>query len=340
MPSSARPAFTLIELLVTISIIAVLISLLLPAVQAARESARNSACINNLKQISLATLNFHDTYNLFPPARVAPYPSPSEPSNRRCGQNHTTWLVGILPFLEQQAVYDQFVLQAPFSLQTDSCRRLTLPVYSCPSRRHPQDGLMTQTAASSVTMPTGCVFTRTAGVGGSVTDYAGNHGDISPGATGSLNDFYHAGRGTGVLITSRPICDTVNTPTGPIPNLVVDWYDKIRLRDVVDGLSNTILVGERHVHKSRLLISPNDEPMFDGTNFYSMSRVAGPGMRLAKSSSDEVEGMAIMAFGSWHTQRVNFAFTDGRVQSLSTSASENVLGNLMHRNDGQVAGNF
>jgi prepilin-type N-terminal cleavage/methylation domain-containing protein/prepilin-type processing-associated H-X9-DG protein len=102
-------AFTLVELLVVIAIIGILIALLLPAVQAAREAARRSQCVNNLKQIGLALHNYHDVNKSFPPSgiltgdRVVP-PIPSSPS---AVPYHHSWLVMILPYLEQGPLYDR-----------------------------------------------------------------------------------------------------------------------------------------------------------------------------------------------------------------------------------------
>src|SRR5687768_4677827 len=87
-------AFTLVELLVVIAIIGVLVALLLPAVQAAREAARRSQCSNNLKQIGLAFHNFHDVRNSFPPLRIAG------------AEGWASCWVLILPYMEQNAAYD------------------------------------------------------------------------------------------------------------------------------------------------------------------------------------------------------------------------------------------
>jgi prepilin-type N-terminal cleavage/methylation domain-containing protein len=93
-PLRRRPGFTLVELLVVIAIIGVLVALLLPAVQSAREAARRMSCSNNLKQLSLALHNYEDTHKAFPPAGI--------------DSNHMSWVVMLLPYFEQKALYDQF----------------------------------------------------------------------------------------------------------------------------------------------------------------------------------------------------------------------------------------
>ena len=97
-PSASRLAFTLVELLVVIAIIGVLVALLLPAVQAAREAARRTQCANNLKQLSLAVHNYHDTFLVFPPQML----NISTNNDRRWG-----WGAVTLPFAEQSALHDQ-----------------------------------------------------------------------------------------------------------------------------------------------------------------------------------------------------------------------------------------
>ena len=97
-PISPRRAFTLVELLVVIAIIGVLVALLLPAVQAARESARRMQCTNNLKQLGLAVHNYHDTYNVFPPQMM----NIDANNDRRWG-----WGAVTLPYIEQSALFDQ-----------------------------------------------------------------------------------------------------------------------------------------------------------------------------------------------------------------------------------------
>jgi prepilin-type N-terminal cleavage/methylation domain-containing protein len=116
-----RDAFTLVELLVVIAIIGILIALLLPAVQAAREAARRSQCKNNMKQAALALHNYHDSFKCFPPAGVhnnpAYHPQNGDPGGGGCRGRcqgpapqgwKATWITLLLPFIEQQALHDQY----------------------------------------------------------------------------------------------------------------------------------------------------------------------------------------------------------------------------------------
>src|SRR5438093_11480595 len=115
-----RTAFTLVELLVVIAIVGVLVSLLLPAVQQARESARRMSCGNRLKQIGLALHNYEAAHKLFPPAYITANPAASGSAfgvsygdEYRNGPSGFAWGTLLLPFLEQQGLFSQFDFSAP-----------------------------------------------------------------------------------------------------------------------------------------------------------------------------------------------------------------------------------
>src|SRR4051812_34186236 len=110
-------AFTLVELLVVIAIIGVLVALLLPAVQAAREAARRSHCMNNLRQIGLALHTYHDTFLRFPPSYLtvpggSPNMGPPDPDNGDAGPGWTALML-LLPQIEHSNLYSSFNLDAP-----------------------------------------------------------------------------------------------------------------------------------------------------------------------------------------------------------------------------------
>jgi prepilin-type N-terminal cleavage/methylation domain-containing protein len=122
--------FTLVELLVVIAIIGILIAMLLPAVQSVREAARRTHCLNNLRQIGLATINYHDSQGAFPPARLS---SPANILfNRYDGAE--SWLVRIMPFVEQNNLYKEWDLIEDYDNQTDEAVDTPVQTFLCSSR--------------------------------------------------------------------------------------------------------------------------------------------------------------------------------------------------------------
>ena len=212
-----KHGFTLVELLVVIAIIGVLVALLLPAVQAARESSRRAQCSNNLKQLGLAVMNYADVNKTALP--VGEY---------SCCWG--TWLVGLLPYVEQKDLYDQYKYygaiqnQAGNAIsQTDSTTRyggsLNTPVtktqiqaYSCP----------TDTITASPGTYSGITF----------HNYVANHGNTT---LGRLATF-------GTTLGGQP-----NTYKGAPFTVVSSWNSTpqvVRYADILDGLSNTLAFSE------------------------------------------------------------------------------------------------
>lgn len=326
-----RAGFTIIELLVVIGIIAILVAIAVPAVQQAREAARSTQCRNNLKQIGMATSQFEAAFGAYPPARFQPRPTESNPEFQ-CGGEEPTWMVRIMPFLEAESLHEKWTLNDKFRNHTADVRNEGLSVFVCPTRRSMTNAVgrrMFSVSGSTTvtTLPCGCPITVSSGgteeeVTGAVGDYAGNHGDLSPGAWGSPNDLWFGGNGTGVIISSRAVCRE-DKPQ--------DWFDRIRVEDIDDGTSNTFLAGELHIPTGRLGEFPENPPMFDGDYFGAASRIGGPTMPISKGSHDK--DASALSFGSWHDGVCHFAFCDGSVRAINSRISTRTLGYMCNRHD-------
>jgi prepilin-type N-terminal cleavage/methylation domain-containing protein/prepilin-type processing-associated H-X9-DG protein len=146
-----RPGFTLIELLVVIAIIAILIGLLLPAVQKVREAAARAKCSNNLKQLGLAVHNYHDAMGFFPTAGSQDgTPIASKPAGGWLAGEGTNWAVHIMPYIEQASLYNRLTFHGDSGWTNDQTQpgssalnnvsqsaNVVIPIYRCPSDPHP-----------------------------------------------------------------------------------------------------------------------------------------------------------------------------------------------------------
>jgi prepilin-type N-terminal cleavage/methylation domain-containing protein len=306
-----RTGFTLIELLVVIAIIAILIGLLLPAVQKVREAASRAKCLNNLKQLALAAHNYHDVNEHFPGATYLYSVSAMPPT-----QGYTVF-VSLLPFLEQQNLYNIWNFADPRlnGATSTSPAAAVLPVLICPS------DLILQNPYPAPKPP---------GSQWGITSYGGNGG----------SQMYPVAAGDGMFF-----------PVGPASLPV---RSAVRIADVTDGLSNTLLFGERY-HR---------DPSFDalvaaGTGGGS-DKIAGYGWwgsfgtgavtdvtesafaplnylvgSLATDPTTAVN-MRINAWGSGHTNGANFARADGSISFIVNGIPQAVLLLLAQRADGQV----
>jgi prepilin-type N-terminal cleavage/methylation domain-containing protein/prepilin-type processing-associated H-X9-DG protein len=294
-----RRAFTLIELLVVIAIIAVLIGLLVPAVQKVREAANRMSCSNNLKQIGLAAHHFHDTHKTLPPAWIG--------DNSLDPDGWATWAVLLLPYLEQNQVYQLWDLRYPASKQPQAAYQQQLSVLHCPSR--PDFVLSINDFVPA---------------GGGLSDYAA--------CFGTAADF---DKSNGAIIPNNP--PKSKDPSGfPI---YTTWKGKLRFADITDGTSNTFMFGEKHVRPNSLRGKNEDRSVFGGQN-NSIRRMAGIAANLdqrpLRPPDDQNGALANSSFGSRHAGVCQFVFCDGRVQTIQLSVSLQTLTYLITRNDGQV----
>jgi prepilin-type N-terminal cleavage/methylation domain-containing protein len=307
-PSSprARRGFTLVELLVVLTIIALLLGLLLPAVQRVREASHRASCLNNLKQIGLAAQNYVSVVRTFPAGYLSKFHSPTGMSSRVVSHGHpgiftkpqaTGWGWGylLLPFLEQQGLYDSVDLSLPVESPSNRGPRETiLKVYVCPADYH--TGVFV--VHNFVNKPMGPAATNS---------YAACFG---AGATPSANPDV----GTGIFARNS----------------------HCRPGDITDGLSHTIAFGERG---SLLTQTPWAGVMTGGTArttpgapVYTSIVEPAPGMVLAvvkhplqDASSEPYD------FFSPHGQVCQFAFADGSCRAIGSDIPFTVLQALATR---------
>jgi prepilin-type N-terminal cleavage/methylation domain-containing protein len=344
--SNRRGGFTLVELLVVIAIIGILIALLLPAIQAAREAARRMECTNHLKQLSLATLNFVDSKKCLPSGGYgvpwAPHP------DRGLGVDQPgSFLYSILGFMEQKAMsklgagegYNSMGSKGSI-LWEGNIQLLQTPlnVFFCPTRRAP-----------SVSALNAITFIKQPILSGELTciasnDYAANAGEcygkfIDP--QGVLHGAWGTG-GPGAL----PV------PSGAAwgtPDLYMDQADKgnsgivyphhqYKMVEIVDGTSKTILLGEKGV---------NPDSYHNGTDWgVDQGPFAADERDPVRWCSWDLSSAGYMApcrdragtdpswqWGSAHATTFNIALCDGSVQTLSFNISETNMRRLCNRCD-------
>jgi len=308
--SKTRSGFTLIELLVVIAIIAILIGMLLPAVQAAREAARRMACTNNLKQLGLAMHHYHDTHGAFPPAFVNKGTYDTTPFSFTHG-----WSPFILPFIEQQPLYDRYRWDFPLYHPENQPVMIKHPkVFQCPST--PEPGRFSDGYGPFLLF-------GTKGACGDYTIALGVDAELARGWVDPVGDY----RGALMHTPTPGLAPTPGTPT--------------RLPEITDGTTATILcieVAGRQTlwRKGRRVPAP---PLEGGP----WNHFKG-GILLQGSMPDGTTKLGPCALNctndgeayAFHPGGANAVFVDSSVHCLKVGMDLRVMAKLITRAGGEV----
>ncbi|MEM6328966.1 MAG: DUF1559 domain-containing protein [Planctomycetota bacterium] len=348
-----RNAFTLVELLVVIAIIGVLVALLLPAVQSAREAARRIQCANKMKQIGLALLGHHDTNKEFP---QGVYSARSDAGAGFPPEDGLGWATRLLPYLEEQPTSDQLVnngisfatlnfdgnpWQPAIFIAADRSNNLpiqagtnVLSAFICPSVDLPTTAPGPEFYRSDVTGLRAPYFN----VGHAVSHYKGSRGYCDNGLFLRAEEAENAAVCREVDYNGDGVLDEVRKK--PMRRL------NVRIKDITDGTSKTIATGE-----AAYTVRPRDFPTWigsyneDGAVLFAQREVIncnlGPATHPLSAfdesrlpGGNQTDDCAI----GWHPGGVHFQFVDGSVRFLSEDVTLRVFALLGDRRDGEIIG--
>jgi prepilin-type N-terminal cleavage/methylation domain-containing protein/prepilin-type processing-associated H-X9-DG protein len=349
--------FTLVELLVVIAIIGILIALLLPAIQAAREAGRRAQCKNHLRQIALSCLNFESSHKSFP-SNGWSWIWMGDPDKGVGARQPGGWIYQTTQYLEEGAVFNIGAGLPPAQKAEELKKQMgaSIPVYNCPTRRRAipltartPDGKYTEVdSGGAEKIPMNSAIPDVL----AKTDYAVNSGTAFVPGTSPPNP----------PPNSAPPSATDCGPPGPFPNCpsVADDLNKIgaifdgistryvgaKLRQITDGTSKTALVGEKAMipefyelgHGEGNNYSSNNggdnSSMYQGHD-YDNARIIGPAPQQDNNASD-YKPAHHNRFGSAHAGSMNLALCDGSVQTIDYEIDQQVWGGYGSREDGQT----
>jgi prepilin-type N-terminal cleavage/methylation domain-containing protein len=346
--SNARRGFTLVELLVVIAIIGVLVALLLPAVQAAREAARRTQCSNQVRQIGLAMQNHLDALKVFPTGGTAPHPKVADymvnGRPRTAERQGLGWAYQILPYLEQNAVHNLTTVE--------QMENTSINLYFCPSRRPPTQGVSTSVAGGDGAETRRWLSDYAGVTPRPTTNFAKNEESwfwgVSPTIGGdNVWGVRPSQQFWGVIVRTPWNPDAAYGPVGP-----VGIGKPTKPQNIEDGLSNVIVVGEKRLrfrdYAGQGAVDSSGSPIgvadfyddrgwSDGWDADTMRSTAynfssdGDDPEFPKPN-DRQHGFS---FGSAHSGGMNAVHADASVHFMSYDIDLLAFNRMGHRSDGE-----
>jgi prepilin-type N-terminal cleavage/methylation domain-containing protein/prepilin-type processing-associated H-X9-DG protein len=322
---AGRRGFTLVELLVVIAIIGILVALLLPAVQAAREAARRAQCLNNLKNIGLAVHNYAGAQKQLPPSRIV--------------DHSKTWLHLILPYLEEGAVQDLWDVSVSgcFYDQPPATRTSVISIYLCPSRARESAVILNRPDGGHGDSHVGgdAEEQSTKLYRGTVSDYSSCLGSVRNLTNGTIAPYQTYGK-AGPWDANGAIIEGDNTLNSAYSRAIKSWKSRTSFKSITDGTSKTFMCGEATI-ASCYTGHPlaQDYPHVGAQAFngdYNWGNVIGHDEAPLYGANETTQP----GFGSEHPGVCNFAMVDGSVTTLSTDTDPLVLAALATRKGGEV----
>jgi len=315
-----RRAFTLVELLVVIAIIGILIAMLLPAIQSAREAARRNECKNNLKQMGLAAQNHVETIKSFPTGGWG-WHWPGDPDRGYRNDQPGGWMYNILPWLEESQIRLSGKGQSGAAKKDAIRDAISTPVkaYFCPSRRTPFSVPFTHgTNYKLASRPANVARNDYAASGGSIDSGQQTSGPGEPGP--ATYNWY------------KPGGNTYYSKSG-----VTHASSACKVRQISDGLSKTLLYGEKFQNTDTIDTSDanNDQGWNLGWDWDIARWTASPPQADVSLSQYPIANSGHL-FGAIHVSGCQFVMADGSVHTVAYEVEGPVFRNLGDRDDGQL----
>jgi prepilin-type N-terminal cleavage/methylation domain-containing protein/prepilin-type processing-associated H-X9-DG protein len=348
-------AFTLVELLVVIAIIGILVSLLLPAIQASRESARRASCTNKMSQLILAVHDYEAAHEFYPAGTV----NPTGPIQNLPNGQHISWIVRILPYVEERVLYDNIDTSlSAYHQKNDRARQTTVQNLICPSNPEGDWPYSNYAACHhDVEAPIdannrGVFFLNSRITRDDVKDGAAYTLFLGEKLVNSFDLGWISGTSSTLRNTGSPLNQNRGASTVAIPPWIFNYaqndapwqWDNQAVDPSVGEVGGVAPQADAPAKPAPPTVAPSLPAAEAPSAKAAANAAANPELTPDKNGmlphsrlgGNATSPLAVGGFASSHTSGVNFAFGDGSVRFISDDASAGLMGRLANRSDGQI----